>query len=167
MLHINEFFNILLISITYLMIYNFSLVLLFWLLYQYVSINFITIYSFTDLKMNTFFLLIITIILFSIAGIPPFIGFFTKLFILVILTNSNFFFLYIFFFVLLFFGLYFYLQNIRFLYSTATTTINYNHFPVLRLNLYFVYTALFFLFFFIFGFVFLDDILLYIIWLFS
>ncbi len=167
MLHINECFNILLVSMLYLVVYNVSLILLFWVFYQFINVNFVTIYSFSDIKLNSYFLLVITVLLLSIAGIPPFIGFFTKLFILIILTNSNFFFFYIFFFVLLFFGLYFYLQNIRFLYSTATSNINYNLLPVLRVNLFFIYVSFSLLFFFLFGFIYLDELVLYIIWLFS
>lgn len=166
MLFYNNFLDNLIILFSYMFVYNLSLLLIFWTLFQFINFNFKTIYSFTDFKFNFFFLSILTIVLFSIAGVPPFIGFFSKLLILICLLNSNFFFFYIFFFALLFFGLYFYLQNIRFLYSTGVNKINYSYEINLRFSTIYVYFVLFFLFFLIFGFFFFDDLILYFYWLF-
>ena len=115
---------------------------------QFVNSNFKTIYSFSEFKFNFFLISTITITLFSMAGVPPFLGFFTKLLILLILLNSNFFLLYIFFFALLFFGLYFYLQNIRFLHNTNTGKTFYNNsLNLTQSSLFFIvtFTILFFL----------------------
>lgn len=142
-------------------IYNFSLILIFLTLQQFVNFNFKTIYSFNDLKSNFFFSTALSIILFSIAGVPPFIGFFSKLLILVTLINSNFFLFYIFFFILLFFGLYFYIQNIRFLHSINYTKINYSVDNFLRASPVFYYISYVILFFLLFGFLFFNDLLLY------
>lgn len=167
MLFGNNSLDGLVVLFTYMFIYNISLLLIFWTLKQFISFNFKTLYSFNDLKFNYFFISIMTIVLFSIAGVPPFLGFFSKLLILVSLLNSNFFFFFIFFFALLFLGLYFYLQNIRFLYSTGVSKLNYAHeFNLRAASLYFYY-SFFFLFFLIFGFIFFDDILLYFYWIFS
>lgn len=167
MIFFNNSLDSLVILFVYMSIYNFSLLSIFWTLHQFISSNFKTLYSFSDLKFNFYFVTCITIVLFSIAGVPPFIGFFSKLLILLILLNSNFFFFYVFFFGLLFFGLYFYLQNIRFLYSTGVGKINYAHLETLRItSLYFIYTFLI-IFFIVFGFAFMDDILLFFFWLFS
>lgn len=157
----------LIILFTYMFIYNLSLLVIFWTFQQFVSFNFKTIYSFSDLKFNFYFTTAISIVLFSIAGVPPFLGFFSKLLILISLLNSNFFFFYVFFFGLLFFGLYFYLQNIRFLYSTGSGKMSYSFVTNLRtvpLYFYITYTILFFI---IFGFFFFDDLILYFYWLFS
>lgn len=167
MLFYNNFLDNLIILFSYMFIYNISLLLIFWTLFQFINLNFKTLYSFSDLKFNFFFLSILTIVLFSIAGVPPFLGFFSKLLILICLLNSNFFFFYIFFFGLLFFGLYFYLQNIRFLYSTGIGKINYAYESNLRLSTLYIYFSLFFLFFLIFGFFFFDDLILYFYWIFS
>lgn len=167
MLFSNNFLDNLIVLFTYMFIYNMSLLLIFWTLKQFISSNFKTIYSFSDFKFNFFFLSLITIVLFSIAGIPPFIGFFSKLLILISLVNSNFFLFYIFFFGLLFFGLYFYLQNIRFLYSTGVSKINYAFEFNLRISTLFVYYSYIILFFIIFGVFFFDDFILYFYWLFS
>jgi NADH-ubiquinone oxidoreductase chain 2 len=121
-----------------------------------------TLYSLTDLKFNFYFVICLTIVLFSIAGVPPFIGFFSKILILISLINSNFFFFYIFFFGLLFFGLYFYLQNIRFLYSTGIGKINYSFIFNLRIASIYYYISFFILFFLIFGFFFIEDLILLI-----
>jgi NADH:ubiquinone oxidoreductase subunit 2 (subunit N) len=167
MLFYNNFLDNLIILFSYMFIYNLSLLLIFWTLFQFINLNFKTLYSFTDLKFNFFFISTLTIVLFSIAGVPPFLGFFSKLLILICLLNSNFFFFFLFFFGLLFFGLYFYLQNIRFLYSTGVNKINYSYELNLRLSTLYVYFSFFFLFFLIFGFFFFDDLILYFYWIFS
>jgi NADH:ubiquinone oxidoreductase subunit 2 (subunit N) len=165
MLFFNNFLDTLVILFIYMFIYNLSLLLIFWTLQQFVSFNFKTLYSFSDLKFNFYFVIVLTIVLFSIAGVPPFLGFFSKLLILLVLLNSNFFFFYIFFFGLLFFGLYFYLQNIRFLYSTGYGKLNYAFSSNLRLSTIYFYFSFIIIFFLIFGFFFMDDFILYFYWL--
>ena len=167
MIFFNNSLDTLVILFIYMFIYNISLIIIFWTLLQFISFNFKTIYSFTDLKFNFYFVTILSIVLFSIAGVPPFLGFFSKLLILILLINSSFFFFYIFFFGLLFFGLYFYLQNIRFLYSTGIGKLNYSYSPNLRISSLYFYITFFFIFFLIFGFSFMDDLILYFYWIFS
>jgi NADH:ubiquinone oxidoreductase subunit 2 (subunit N) len=103
--------------------------------------------------------------LFSMAGVPPFWGFFSKIFLFTLLANSNFFILFPFFFILLFIGLYFYIQNIRFLNSTAGA----NFTPIVELNArnvpmyyYLTFTLLFFL---TFGVYFTEDLLILTQWI--
>jgi NADH:ubiquinone oxidoreductase subunit 2 (subunit N) len=167
MILFNDYIDTLVILFIYMFIYNISLIVIFWTLHQFVSFNFKTLYSFTDLKFNYYFTTVLAIVLFSMAGVPPFLGFFSKLLILILLINSNFFFFYTFFFGLLFFGLYFYLQNIRFLYSTGVGKMNYAHVGFLRTTSLYYLITLFFIFFLIFGFAFMDDLVLYFYWLFS
>lgn len=166
MLIFTNFFESLTTLFFYIILYNFSLVTLFWTLTQFVNSNSKTLYAFSNLKHNFIFIFVITILFFSMAGVPPFLGFFSKLLILVSLININFFFLYIFFFFLLFFGLYFYIQNIRFLYLANSTQLNYAFLPFVRVQityLYFTYSVLFIL---IFGFYFFEDLFFCILWLF-
>lgn len=85
------------------------------------NINFKSLYSFNIFSFNSFYLFFFTIFLFSLAGVPPFIGFFNKLYLINIIVNNNFYLLYTFLFIILLVGLYFYMQNLRFLHST-----NYN-----------------------------------------
>ena len=165
MLLFNTFLDTLVILLIYMFIYNISLIVIFWTLHQFISFNFKTLHSFSDLKFNFYFVISITITLFSIAGVPPFLGFFSKLLILLILLNSNFLFFYSFFFVLLFFGLYFYLKNIRFLYSTGTGKLSHSFNFNLRLSTFYFYFTYLILFFLIFGSFFMDDVVLYFYWL--
>ncbi len=167
MILFNNSLDTLVILFIYMFVYNLSLIIIFWTLHQFVSFNFKTLYSFSDLKFNYFFTTVLAVVLFSIAGVPPFLGFFSKILILLLLVNSNFFFFYIFFFGLLFFGLYFYLQNIRFLYSTGVGKINYSHVSILRATSLYYYISIFLSFFLIFGFSLMDDLVLYFYWLFS
>lgn len=167
MILFNNYIDTLVILFIYMFIYNLSLIIIFWTLHQFVSFNFKTLYSFTDLKFNYYFSTVLAIVLFSMAGVPPFLGFFSKLLILILLINSNFFLFYLFFFGLLFFGLYFYLQNIRFLYSTGIGKLNYANVGFLRSTVLYYNLTIFVIFFLIFGFAFMDDLVLYFYWLFS
>jgi NADH:ubiquinone oxidoreductase subunit 2 (subunit N) len=163
----NSSFDSLVISYSYLLTYNLSLFIFFWTLQQFINTNFKTIYSFNDLRLNFFFTTILTLILFSIAGIPPLIGFFSKILILLLLLNSNFFFLYIYFFGLLFFGLYFYVQNIKFLYSIGKGKIDYSYYEFLRkISIYYMFSFLL-IFLLTFGFLVMDDLILYFYWIFK
>ena len=157
--------NILLFS--YMFIYNTSLITLFWVLFTSVLTKFKTLQSFNGYSFNSFHLTSITILLFSMAGVPPFIGFFSKLFILTLLTNNSFFLLYSLFFVTLFIGLYFYVQNIRFLHSTNPSELDYPTFgSIERLNPVFYYFTVNILLVIILGTVYVDDMVLIFTWLF-
>lgn len=151
----------------YMLIYNTSLITLFWVLFSTVLTQFKTLHSFNSFSFNSFFLLTITILLFSMAGVPPFVGFFSKLFILTLLTNNSFFILYSVFFVVLFIGLYFYVQNIRFLHSTNHNSLAYQYMVVgERVTPTFYYFTIYILTLLILGTVYVDDILLVVTWLF-
>jgi NADH:ubiquinone oxidoreductase subunit 2 (subunit N) len=65
---------------------------------------------------STFHVLTLSVSLFSMAGVPPFAGFFSKLLLVTFLTSSNLFILYTFLFIILFISLFFYMQNIRYLF---------------------------------------------------
>lgn len=150
----------------YMAIYNASLVILFWTLQNFVSSQFKTIYSFADLKLNMFFVAAMSVTLLSIAGVPPFTGFFTKITILIILLNANFLPFYMFFFTLLFFGLYFYVQNMRFLFTSNAGTLPYAYSLNIRLTAHYYNYAYTLLFFIIFGVFYLDDCYLLFYWFF-
>lgn len=160
-----EFNDILVLLWSYMFIYNISLFILFYTLFQFVSFDLKTLHSFSDLGMNNFFTKVLIIALFSMAGVPPFWGFFSKLFIFTLLCTSNFFILFPFFFLILFIGLYFYVQNIRFLNSTAGADFQ----PIIEQNLRMVpvyfYISFTILFFLIFGFIFTEDLLIIMSWI--
>ena len=166
MLTLNSVFETLTYLYAYLFIYNISLIFFFWSFFNFVINNYKTIYFLNNLKFNSFVNLVFTVCLFSMAGVPPFLGFFSKLFILLLLSSSNFFVFYIFFFILLFLGLYFYIQNIRFLLTSkySNSSVSFD----IQLNQFHSYYlfSIYFLFFIIFGFFILDDVVLFFSWLF-
>lgn len=160
-------FEILVIVFIYLITYNVALLVFFWNFHQFASFLFKTIYSFSDFKFNFYFSISFTITLFSLAGVPPFTGFFAKVLILVALLNSNFNTLFFFFIGLLLLGLYFYVQNIKFLYSTSSNNAFLNYEKTVRLSsLYFVISAIF-LAILVIGPFFIDEIFSYSYWLFK
>lgn len=166
MIHFHNFIETWVTVSFFLFTYNISVILLFWSVKQITLSNFKTIHAFSVLKANPFVLFTVTIILFSLAGVPPFIGFFTKILILVNLINSAFFILYIFFFIILFAGLYFYLQNIRYLHVTTNQRAEYSFINNLRAVTIYANVVIFACLFF-FNFIYLDDILVYFLWLIS
>jgi len=147
-------------------VYNLSLTLLFWSLFSTILTEFKSLYSFSNLSFNSFIVLAVTVLLLSMAGVPPFIGFFSKLFIITMLLGSSFFLFYAIFLVLLLIGLYFYVQNIRFLHSTNHQTTNQ---PFVmggeRVVVSFYYITVFSMVVLGLGTFYVDDILLFFTWL--
>ena len=161
MLFYNHFNDSNILLFTYMFIYNTSLITLFWTLFSVVTTKFKTLHAFSGFSFNAFYLTLITILLFSMAGVPPFIGFFSKLFILTLITNNSFTLLYAIFFVVLFIGLYFYIQNIRFLHATNSGELNYTYLSNNeRIIPTFYYSTILVLTLIIFGAIYIEDILL-------
>lgn len=152
---------------SYMVVYNLALYLLFFTLLQFVLVETKTLYSFSALGSTTFFNKSLTIAIFSMAGVPPFLGFFAKLFVFVLLGGVNFATLFPLFFLLLFTSLYFYIQNIRFLNSTGASNFHPSYeFNVRNVPLYYIITLLG-LFFLTFGFMYTEDLLFSMRWLLS
>lgn len=107
-----------------------------------------------------------TILLFSMAGVPPLLGFFSKLLVFVNNINNSFALLYPLLFLVLFLGLYFYIQNIRFLHSTNYQTLNYTYLNTDRTILLYNYFSIWIVILLLGGFVIINDIDLYCTWLF-
>jgi len=166
MLFFNLFTDNNILLFTYMFIYNTSLITLFWVLFTSVLTHFKTLQSFNNFSFNSFYLFTITILLFSMAGVPPFIGFFSKLFILTLLLNNSFVILYSVFFIVLFFGLYFYMQNIRYLHSTnSSETPNQYFLTTEKNNPFFYYFTVVTLTTIILGLTYIDYLLLIFSWL--
>lgn len=145
-------------------VYNLALYLIFFSLFQLISFNFKTLHSFKNLD-NNFINKVITISILSMAGVPPFVGFFSKVFLFILLVDSNFFVFFSFFFVLVFTGLYFYIQNIRLLNGTGESNFPAQHSVNMRVSPSYYTTALTLSFFLVFGFVFIEDIFIFFYWL--
>lgn len=147
-------------------VYNLSLTIFFWALFSTIITEIKTIYSLSNLSFNSYLTLLITVLLLSMAGVPPFLGFFSKLFLFNLLLNSSFFLLYSIFFIILFLGLYFYTQNLRFLHSTNKNTLNHAFLTNERVVIYFYYVSITLIYFLTLGFFFVDDLVLYFSWIF-
>jgi NADH:ubiquinone oxidoreductase subunit 2 (subunit N) len=139
MLFYPTFFETATTLVFYMLTYNLSLFLVFWTLSQYSQLTSKTIYNFADLRLYPAASATLTVMFFSMAGVPPFLGFFAKLLILLSLLHSGFFLIYIAFFVLLLFSLYFYMQNMRFLHTTATPRYGSLLSPRTRTTISYVY----------------------------
>ena len=159
-----EFVNSLTMTFSYMFIYNLALFLIFFTLFQIISFSWRTLYSFGNLGYS-FLTKTVTISLFSMAGVPPFLGFFAKVFIFVMLSDANFFVLFPFFFILLFTGLYFYVQNIRILNATNSPNLVWQHTLNMRVVPVYYSTSITILYILIFGFFYVDDLFLFFSWL--
>jgi hypothetical protein len=82
-----------------------------------------------------------------------------------ILANSSFTLLYCLLFIILFLGLYFYIQNLRFLHSTNYGSLSFSYILNERKSVWIYYYILFMSITISFGFIFIDDIILFFIWL--
>lgn len=161
----NLFYNSNLFLYIYMFIYNLTLISIFFVLMSSIISNVKTIYSFSNYSFDSFFLISLSISIFSLAGVPPFIGFFSKLFILNILSNSNLFILYFMLFIILLLGLYFYIQNLRFLHSTNQGYSSNSYLLNERKSVNVYYFLLLVIFFLSSGFFIIDDLILIFLWL--
>jgi NADH:ubiquinone oxidoreductase subunit 2 (subunit N) len=165
MLSLN-FYDVLNYILLYLFFYNLILIILFILIWSSSAVLVKTINNFKEFNNNTYKRYTFIILLFSIAGIPPFVGFFFKLNLIAIVSLSSFLLLWILFFF--FFAiLFFYLQNIKYLlipinfesYVLSLNDLKYSTFFLLFVGIN--------LFFICFGFLLLDDFIIYLNWLIS
>jgi len=147
-------------------IYNLSLLVFFSILFQFFNCETRTLYSFSALGSTNILSKILIVTLLSMAGVPPFWGFFSKMFIFILIVNSKFSYLFILLFTLLFVALYFYVQNIRFLNSSSYSNFTPISGLQLRLIPFLYYINFSILFFLVFGFIFTEDTFLLFTWLF-
>lgn len=117
-----------------------------------------TLYAFNNFSFSSYNLFLITVILFSVSGVPPFAGFFTKLLVFILNIANSFFLFYTLFFIIVFLSLYFYIQNIRFLHSTNYQTNQVPYVGNERMILPFYYLSILLLIILISGFIVFDEI---------
>lgn len=160
-----DFFQTLLLVLAYLLIYNVTSFLLFFTIVQIAKSDVKTLFSFAHLNSLNIYTKTLSLVIMSLAGVPPLLGFFSKVFLFILVSHLKLFSLFLPLFVLLFAVLYFYIQNLRFLNSTSRA------FDAPLLGLAFRPTTLYFLyslplvFLQIFGFFFIDDLLLFSSWI--
>ncbi len=146
-------------------VYNLTLIGFFWILMSLYSKSYKTLYSLSTFSFESSYLFFLTVFLFSLAGVPPFIGFFSKIYLLDILVDQGFFLLYSVFVVLLIFGLYFYVQNLRFLHSTNLKNSAKPFLKNERKSIALLYYLLCWCFILCNGIFFTEDLLVYFYWL--
>ena len=167
MLPINYIFEVNVFLFSYLFVYNVSMLLFFWFLFSNLVLTFKTLNNFNYLYFTFYCKFSLTVILLSLAGVPPFIGFFSKLFLLILIFNNSFMLLYNLMLILLLCSLYFYVQNIRFIHSTYPLSMqSQSLFSERKLSTYF-YVSNIVIWFIIFGLFYIDDILLLCVWILS
>lgn len=157
-------FQTVLLVLVYVLIYNLSSLLLFFTLIQVSDSNFKTLFSFSYLSVSNVYTKFLSLVILSLAGVPPLLGFFSKVFIFILVSSAQLISLFVPLFVLLFAGLYFYIQNLRFLNSTNGSIEDAQLTLSIRNNTtYFTY-ALPLVFLIIFGVCYIDDLILLSAW---
>lgn len=159
-----DYFQVMTLILLYMVIYNLTSFALFATVIQFLNLKLKTLYSFAHLGASTFFTKVLTLIVLSLAGVPPLLGFFSKIFVFVLVANSSLLVLFPSLFILLFVGLYFYIQNLRFLNSTNYSDIHYQSEKLLRTNPLYFTLVIPICFLLVFGFCYLDDFLLLCAW---
>lgn len=166
MIFYSDFSSSIVYLYSYMFIYNTTLILFFWVISTvFISAN-KTLSAFAGFNLSSSSIFLLTISLFSIAGVPPFTGFLSKIFILNLLINQKLAYLYFFLFLILFVGLYFYVQNMRFLHSSSYNShLNIKFLSQNAVWLQYSYYAVLTAFFLIFGIFFIDDVILLFSWI--
>lgn len=148
----------------YLFIYNSSLYI-FFIILNYFIFEIKTMNLFNKLNNIYNFKIVMICILLSIAGIPPFFGFFIKLTLLYYIVNNSFLWCLLFVIVLLI-SLYFYLQNIRFLMWLDNDLIKQNNWHIKFIKINLIFNLLLISFVLINGVFLYDDLILIILFFF-
>ena len=134
-------------------------------LLQVINTEVKTLHSFSTLGSSNTLTKFLIVSLFSMAGVPPFLGFFSKIFVFLLLFNS-FFMLYFFIFIsLLLVSLYFYLQNIRFLNDTSSIAYKSQFTLNQRLSFTYYFLSCLISFFLLFGVIFTEDLFIIVSWI--
>ena len=148
-------------SFIYLIVYIYFSFYLIVLLYYISNIN---LWYFTDFQVffkNNLVNLVLFNLMLGMSGIPPFLGFFSKISVVsVLMLNENYFYFFIFFISGLVLSFY-YIQNYRF-FGYNLKSINYSKdYLVLKLNFSYLNYLILFIFFNLFSFFFFSDLLVF------
>jgi NADH:ubiquinone oxidoreductase subunit 2 (subunit N) len=160
-----DYIQVMLLVLTYMVIYNVTSFLLFFTLMQAVTTDVKTLFSLSNFGASNILTKLLSLAILSLAGVPPLLGFFSKIFVFVLISNSALFVLFPTFFVLLFIGLYFYTQNLRFLNATNSPSLVLMSELSLRIHPLFFSSALPIAFLIIFGFCYVDDVFIILSWI--
>lgn len=153
-------------SISYLIFYviSYNMTILSFFLLIIVSIGDQIKYNFAlnSISNNIFNKIWISLILLSLAGLPPFIGFTSKILLISLIINFKSFLIFFFLFLFIILFLFFYIQNLKIIFSNSNSFQINNNFFMLNNNFNFINFINFISFLLIFNFFFIDDIFLII-----
>lgn len=151
---------------SYLLSYNVGVSVLLFMFFTESVATKKTLNTFATNKYDYFNTLLGTLSLLSLAGVPPLLGFFMKLFLLILVSHDSLFLLYPLFLIILLTGLYFYVQNIRYIHSLKPIHTDKLSFNIGMIQSYKKYEyTLIATFFISIGVVFMDEFLVIITWL--
>ena len=145
-----------------IIIYIYLLFLLFSIILLFDIKNFLTLNEFRKFSGLQFFSVTLLLTLFSLAGLPPFIGFVSKFLMFFFLIFKKSFFFLFFFTVINIFIIYFYIQNVRFLISSVSQTPFFFKNNQVYLNFNLIFYIVVMNFFNFFGIFFSEDLLLFV-----
>ena len=157
-------FQVILLVLSYTIIYNLTALLLFSTLIHIFNAGLKTFFSLSLVNNENAYTKILSLTILSLAGVPPLLGFFSKVFVFLLISNSKLLSLFLPLLVLLLVGLYFYVQNLRFLHSTNVAMSILNLDPSTSCNSWYFLLTLPLAFITVFGFCFVDDLLLISAW---
>ena len=149
----------------YFFIYNLSVLSVFWLFITFFRSSLVYNFSMINFNLSIFFKSFLIIIFLSLSGLPPFIGFLSKILVIVLLAPIGFVYTYVFIFIIFIFLLYFYIQNLKIILSESYYSgqfifykgqLRFRNSSILCLNVFAFFTC-FSLFLF-------DDLILLIEW---
>jgi NADH:ubiquinone oxidoreductase subunit 2 (subunit N) len=143
-------------------VYIFCLCAIFSFFFLFNLKNLRTLNNFKNFGSFFYFTSSVVLILLSLAGMPPLLGFTGKFFIFLFLLLKHQYVIFIFFSILSIFAIYFYIQNVRFIISKSASNI----FLIKRfrswLDFKIILVTIILNFFNIFGIFFIEDILIVI-----
>lgn len=144
----------------YFVIYNITIFSIFWIIFLFFKTPINSNFSFQFFANDIYFKTWLSLILLSLAGLPPLVGFFTKILLLSLIISTNFLLLFLFFFSILFVFLYFYIQNIKIIFSKPNKTSIISYHSFLHRNSFFLFFINLISFFLITNIFFLDDLVM-------
>lgn len=138
----------------YYLVYNIAVFSCFLIICRSMHGNFRTLSELKSISASGFLTFSFAVALLSMAGVPPFVGFFTKILIIKSLANSGLVPFLISFLIIVFIALFFYVQNLRFVLvpapvaSTASEhseskTVLFSSFLIVVVNFFLITGALY------------------------
>lgn len=157
--------NYFIIIFLYFFIYNLSVLSIFWLSILFFRSSLVYNFNVLNLNTNIFIKSFLSITFLSLSGLPPFVGFLSKILLITLLSPLNYAYSYIFVFIMFIFFLYFYIQNLKIILSES---YHNGQFIFYRGQLKFknpsILYLILFLFLVLFNILIFDDLLLLIEW---